>query len=186
MRMLGLSLVVIGLAGCQSAGVVPPVASLEPAVAPVAQDTAETTLADASGVTQPGVQAPLAIAEPPREKRVSSVFGPQFTGTGHGLKAGQIGAGAEEKLLGTWKVYLKEDQRQCELMLSPRETKAGYGAKASNCMNGDLFFVSTWGINGEELVLLDDFSRVKGSMRKTAEGNWEGQLSSETPIVLVR
>ncbi|GHB32764.1 hypothetical protein GCM10007094_22120 [Pseudovibrio japonicus] len=90
-------------------------------------------------------------------------------------------------LAGSWHVDLSSEGRVCQLELGSKPKRAGFNAKASECMDRDLFFVSNWGVRDEELLLFDDLSRIKSSMRMTGQDRWEGQLASHSkPITITR
>ncbi|KZL21283.1 Protease inhibitor Inh [Pseudovibrio axinellae] len=92
-----------------------------------------------------------------------------------------------KNMVGSWTVYLNSDDRVCQLDLGEAPKSNGYQARANNCMDGDLFFVSNWGLKGQELVLFDDLSRLKGRMRRTEKNRWEGLLASNgKPILIAR
>ncbi len=91
-----------------------------------------------------------------------------------------------DDLTGKWTVYLQDDDRVCDLTLDTEKKDDGYAATFNNCMNGDLFFVSSWRMKGQELVLFDNFSRAKASMRMSERNRWEGQIASAQPITIAR
>ncbi|KZL05659.1 AprI/Inh family metalloprotease inhibitor [Pseudovibrio sp. Ad26] len=191
----------LALAGCQSAGGgAEPYSASVPAAQPpatassnqsvVAQDQASQSntysKADGTVVTKTTSSSAQATVDP---------------GTATAFLAGVAAAAAlgkqEERsskpvvqvkdMVGGWTVYLNSEERVCELTLSTEPKDDGYSASFNHCMDGDLFFVSNWRMKGQELVLFDNFSRAKGSMRMTEWNRWEGQLASNSkPITIAR
>lgn len=90
-----------------------------------------------------------------------------------------------EDMVGAWAVHLASDERVCQLDLGTEPKSTGFQAKATNCMDGDLFFVSNWGMRDQELLLLDDLSQVKGTMRLTEQNRWEGELASDGKVISI-
>ncbi|AEV38520.1 hypothetical protein PSE_4016 [Pseudovibrio sp. FO-BEG1] len=201
MRKFAVAASLLALAGCQSAGgggetysapapAAQPPASAADAQAVVAQDqTAQSKTyrkADGTVVTETTTSSAQASVDP---------------GAATAFLAGVVAAAAlgkkEERrsqpivkaddMVGKWTVYLNSGDRVCQLNLSTEPKDEGFAASFNHCMDGDLFFVSNWRMKGQELVLFDNFSRAKGSMRMTEWNRWEGQLASNSkPITIAR
>ncbi len=88
-------------------------------------------------------------------------------------------------LAGSWRIYLSSEGRVCQLELGSKPKRAGFKAKTRDCMDGDLFFVSNWGVRDEKLLLFDDLSRIKSSMQMTGQNRWEGQLASHSRSITI-
>lgn len=182
----------LGVAGCQSAGGF----MAPPSLSPPPVNAAQTLSASVSQVLPVNAEGTALANERARTSAKASVDAGEATVSLAGVVAAAA-LGGDEKvtqpvvkssdMVGDWTVYLESDDRVCKLALGTNPKRNGYMAKANNCMDGDLFFVSNWGMKGQELVLFDDFSRIKGSMRKSESNRWEGKLaSSEKPITIAR
>ncbi|SDR37690.1 AprI/Inh family metalloprotease inhibitor [Pseudovibrio sp. Tun.PSC04-5.I4] len=194
----------LGMAGCQGAGgsLAPPASSLSTPQATAAQtlpvNANGTPLANDETVTTKTYRRAdgTLVSETTRTSAKASVDAGEATAFVAGVVAAAA-LGSEEKttqpvvqssdMVGDWTVYLKSDDRVCKLALGTTPKSNGSMAKAKNCMDGDLFFVSNWGMKGQELVLFDDFSRIKASLRMSEWNRWEGKLASnDKPITIAR
>ncbi|KZK93456.1 Protease inhibitor Inh [Pseudovibrio sp. Ad5] len=191
----------LALAGCQSAGGgAGPYAAPTPAAQPPANAASNQSVVAQEQTTQSNMET-KADGTVVTKTTSSSAQATVDPGTATAFLAGVVAAAAlgkkEERssqpivqvkdMVGGWTVYLTSDERVCELTLGTEPKDDGYSASFNHCMDGDLFFVSNWRMKGQELVLFDNFSRAKGSMRMTEWNRWEGQLASNSkPITIAR
>ena len=190
---------VLALAGCQSAGgrtelhraadPNPPVnpASSESAVDPdqIAQ-TIPYYNGDGAVIPQVTDGSEQVVLEPGSELAFSSGAS-AAAASGEDTEPAPKPVAYAAILAGSWRVNLSSEGRVCQLDLGSKPKRAGFMAKASDCMDRDLFFVSNWGVRDDELLLFDDLSRIKSSMRMTGQDRWEGQLASHSkPITITR
>lgn len=178
---LGVSLLAISVAGCQSARLSP----LRPAPAPAPQplEPAPVSPIEKSELPPPSdpvTNDPTQFPEAPGADTAEDVDGSEGTDV---AAAGTGGAVTREQMIGSWSV--STGGQSCQMFITLTKGSTGYRAGTRGCP-GQAADIKAWDVSGQQVVFTGSDGSVVARVYNTGSESYDGQTTEGQRVSLRR